>query len=1034
MNYEKFKAHIHSCKNEEELKILFATKILSSIDLKLEDIRHELSVIKGRLDSLYGTVILEFKAPGEIPAFKSDKKFINIKDQVSKHITGISTKNKIDKKKIIGIIFDGFRLAYQYEVEDNTIIRGPYNLNEENFKHFIQKLITGLNEPKALISENLINDFGFNSQIYIESINEIYNLIDNHKIKKTSILFDQWKIYFKEICGYDFNSDKNVRVFSKNFYGIKKPKIELLAFSIHTYYSILLNFIALQIGNILSKNFDPDEYFELIKIHKDKELQKTLENIFDGKPFKDIGFSNLIETTFFHWFIYEKSKIMENLIKKIAILINSYSTQTLKIMDLGENDILRDLYQSISPKELRHALGEYYTPDWLAEYVIEKSGYVGAYDSKILDPTCGSGTFLSKIILKFKNYNKKLSKKVIVKGILKNINGIDLNPLAVTSSKINYLISIGEDLLTSISYENIEIPVFLSDSMLAPLEHKFEKENHYIIPTKVGNFKLQKNFVSNKKFSSAMTKLHEAVLNKWSFVETKNLMVSELNFSDREVDLYIGHLFNQLSELDKKGINGVWCNIIKNFFSPTFIKNIDFIIGNPPWVNWQNLPEFYRTSIKKYWSHYAYNLFRHKGLEARLGSAHDDICVLLTYIVSDVFLKTNGIIAFLLPQNLFKSKGGGEGFRLFKIKNSFDLGVISVDDLVDLNPFDANSKPSLFIAQKGKKNKYPVDYFKWEKPNKWKSKQNHLLETVKKHCIIVNQEALPIDKNDITSPWITGKKHEINFYRNLVGQSFYRARKGVDTSLNGVFWVKKLETQNKLSKVINCISASRTSLKQTEFWIEKKTLYPLLRGKDFSRWNYKCKYHQILLYDTKTGKPLKKNIVMRNFPKAWRYFEKPSYKTFLFRRGIYNKHLKNLNYPQYACFDIGPYTFSKYKVVWKAIANSMQSVVIEKKEDKTIIPDHNVVMIPFDNLDEAHYVCSIINSDICTNFVNSYIEWFFSAHILKYFNIPKYDKSSLLHKKISQLSKLAHTKTTSEYSEIESEINVNIKKMDEFKN
>ena len=95
MNYEKFKTYAHSCKNEEELKILFATKILSSIDLKLEDIRHELSVIKGRLDSLYGTVILEFKAPGEIPAFQSDKKFINIKNQVSKHITGISIKNKI---------------------------------------------------------------------------------------------------------------------------------------------------------------------------------------------------------------------------------------------------------------------------------------------------------------------------------------------------------------------------------------------------------------------------------------------------------------------------------------------------------------------------------------------------------------------------------------------------------------------------------------------------------------------------------------------------------------------------------------------------------------------------------------------------------------------------------------------------------------------------------------------------------------------------------------------------------------------------
>ena len=36
-----------------------------------------------------------------------------------------------------------------------------------------------------------------------------------------------------------------------------------------------------------------------------------------------------------------------------------------------------------------------------------------------------------------------------------------------------------------------------------------------------------------------------------------------------------------------------------------------------------------------------------------------------------IFLKKNGVIAFLLPLNLFKSKGGGEGFRSFKIKDSF---------------------------------------------------------------------------------------------------------------------------------------------------------------------------------------------------------------------------------------------------------------------------------------------------------------------------------------------------------------------------
>ena len=41
---------------------------------------------------------------------------------------------------------------------------------------------------------------------YINTIETIYDLIKSHKTKKASILFDQWKIYFQEICGYDFKS------------------------------------------------------------------------------------------------------------------------------------------------------------------------------------------------------------------------------------------------------------------------------------------------------------------------------------------------------------------------------------------------------------------------------------------------------------------------------------------------------------------------------------------------------------------------------------------------------------------------------------------------------------------------------------------------------------------------------------------------------------------------------------------------------------------------------------------------------------
>src|SRR5438552_16066575 len=54
-------------------------------------------------------------------------------------------------------------------------------------------------------------------------------------------------------------------------------------------------------------------------------------------------------------------------------------------------DVLKNLYQELVDPETRHDLGEYYTPDWLAELTLERLGYKGG---KMLDPTCGPGGFI----------------------------------------------------------------------------------------------------------------------------------------------------------------------------------------------------------------------------------------------------------------------------------------------------------------------------------------------------------------------------------------------------------------------------------------------------------------------------------------------------------------------------------------------------------------------------------------------------------------------------------------------------------------
>lgn len=730
----------------------------------------------------------------------------------------------------------------------------------------------------------------------------------------------------------------------------------------------------------------------------------------------------MIEPTFFQWCIDDNNSEIVGLIKEIANAFVGYSTETLKMSDIGESDMLKDLYQSLSPRALRHALGEYYTPDWLSDLVFDRVGYNGAVDLNILDPTCGSGTFLVGAIKRYKGANSSKPAKELTQGIISHIRGIDLNPLAVTASKINYLIAIGGDLIKSLKGSPIEIPVYLSDAMLAPLEHKYETGPAYIIPTKVADFTLPKAFVEDSRFLATMTIIDEAVRQHWTPSELKGIATSKLHWDSWETDQYLIPLFEILVSLDNRGLNGVWASIIKNFFAPSFMAQVDYIIGNPPWVNWENLPESYRESIKRYWSAYAYNLFRHKGLKARLGSAHDDICVLLTYIVCDVFLKDGGKIGFLLPQTLFKSKGGGEGFRAFQIPHSFSLDVGSADDLVDVKAFDAANKPSIFCARKGGQTKYPVRYYRWIRPSRIKVSPHHSLSDVQQLCSIRREIACPIDNQSITSPWLTGDRKSVGLLKGLVGKSGYRARKGVDTSLNAVFWVRTLEAENSLTRVVNCQTRTRSSVRQISFWIEDESLFPLLRGSDFRRWRYSIEYYQILLYNPKTGRPLSSEVAAERMPRAWAYFNRADYRLLLERRGIYSKHLQDM--PVYSCYDIGSYSFTKQKVVWKALDSQMQAVVIGSFNSKVIIPDHNVMMIPIQDEDEAHYLCAFLNSNIATRFVTSYVEWFFSTHILDYFKIPRWDPKLSTHQQLSELSKNAHLlASTHQIRKIESELN-----------
>ena len=148
-----------------------------------------------------------------------------------------------------------------------------------------------------------------------------------------------------------------------------------------------------------------------------------------------------------------------------------YEPATATLAPEATRDLLKKLYQDLVPQELRHDLGEYYTPDWLAELLLNEVGYTGNPDDRLLDPACSSGTFLVLAIHRILDYAqdsmacRARGERELVSQILENLVGFDLNPLAVIAARTNYLLALGP---LARHLTGKDIPIYLCDSILTP--------------------------------------------------------------------------------------------------------------------------------------------------------------------------------------------------------------------------------------------------------------------------------------------------------------------------------------------------------------------------------------------------------------------------------------------------------------------------------------------------------------------------------------------------------------------------------------
>lgn len=423
-----------------------------------------------------------------------------------------------------------------------------------------------------------------------------------------------------------------------------------------------------------------------------------------------------------------------------------------------------------------------------------------------------------------------------------------------------------------------------------------------------------------------------------------------------------------------------------------------------------------------------YQLFPHTGFRRRHGSTKIDISTLMTYVAIDKYLKRNGRLGFLITQSVFKTAGGGQGFRRFQLSNREPIQVLDVDDMVELKSFEGvRNRTSIVILQKGRKTTYPVAYNYWIKKVKRKSIRDDLrLDEVTQIATYKKFIAEPVSENDPTSPWITGRPKAIKAVKKVLGKSGYVAQAGVYSGgANAVFWVEVIDKRpDGLIIISNITEGAKSEVESVQTAIEPDFLYPLLKGGDVKKW--KADSSALIITpqdptDPKHGCPESK--LKSQCPKTFLYLER--FKKVLENRPAYLKYLKGE--PFYSLYDIKNYIFAPYKVVWRYIATDFICSVVGLVDGKPVIPNEKLMLVNCDRKEEAYYLCGICNSSPSRFIVISYgVGTQLAPHILQNIRIPKYDPTNKLHLRLAELSKKAHqiakTNDQAKLKDIEEEI------------
>lgn len=387
-------------------------------------------------------------------------------------------------------------------------------------------------------------------------------------------------------------------------------------------------------------------------------------------------------------------------------------------------------------------------------------------------------------------------------------------------------------------------------------------------------------------------------------------------------------------------------------------------------------------------------------------------------------------MVFLLPASFLKSTKGGEGFRKFEIIRNNQSVPFAVEEVHDFSKVKLFTIPTVAIKfSKGNKMHYPMNTYRVYSQNNRKKIDSHAKwDMVSNWLTYQDLIAQPVDLNDIQSAWLT--LGNMNYANNVLDKNkprHYKGRKGIEPAGAKGVYILKTPVRKKNGNLIieNDMSRQRRQdvidMGVHRGEVEETYIFPMLGGRNIAKWRVKSNEFMIVPHTAtyKYGIPV--DVLSQTAPDTYLWLN--YYHDVLLDTRIQNgKFFNQDTQPFYRLDNVGEYTYSPYKVLWKEQTGSMSAVVVGSylesipnadpnlfSEDKPIVVDSKVLMLDVYDEMEAYYVCGIINSYSVTNVIDGYaISTNRGVDVLKYVAIPLFDKNNSLHLEIARKSREIH--------------------------